>query len=147
MRKKYIGYQPQDYSTDYAKYYNETIQPIPEAVQSALDNAPFSAGALPPFSQATALQKNGYAPLEIGYTLESDGSAHVAVLTKMPNVTPKMWDWWFAWHGCKDNRYKLWHPKSHISAKWEDERDDVSYIGRNSIIIEWRGIYARGDSI
>ncbi|MEN9613197.1 MAG: hypothetical protein RLZZ628_4011, partial [Bacteroidota bacterium] len=139
MRKKYLGYQPQDYTTEYAKYYNETIQPIPDYVQFALDNAPFPAGSLPPFSQATDLQKQGYTPLETGYTLESDGAASIAILTKMPHVTPKMWDWWFGWHGCKDNRYKLWHPKSHLSAQWEDGRDDVAYIGRNSIIIEQIG--------
>lgn len=139
MAKKYLGYQPQDYATDYAKYYDETIQPVPDYVQSALDNAPLSVGALPPFSQAKDLQKEGYTAIETGYTLESDGSAHVAVLTKMPNVTPDMWDWWFAWHGCKDNRYKLWHPKSHYSAQWEDGRDDVAYIGRNSIIAEMIG--------
>ena len=139
MAKKYLGYQPQDYATDYAKYYDETIIPVPDYVQAALDNAPLSVGALPPFSQAKDLQNEGYAEIETGYTLESDGAAHVAVLTKMPNVTPDMWDWWFAWHGCKDNRYKLWHPKSHYSAQWEDGRDDVAYIGRNSIIAEMIG--------
>jgi FAD/FMN-containing dehydrogenase len=139
MAKKYLGYQPQDYATEYAKYYDETIQSVPDYVQSALDNAPLSVGALPPFSQATDLQKEGYTAIETGYSLESDGAAHVAVLTKMPNVTPEMWDWWFAWHGCKDNRYKLWHPKSHYSAQWEDGRDDVAYIGRNSIIAEMIG--------
>jgi FAD/FMN-containing dehydrogenase len=139
MAKKYLGYQPQDHTTEYAKYYNETIRPVPDDVQSALENSPFPAGTLPPFSQAKDLEHAGYATLETGYTLEPDGSAHVAILTKMPGVTPEMWDWWFAWHGCKDNRYKLWHPKSHYSAQWEDGRDDVAYIGRNSIIAEMIG--------
>ncbi|MEM7513861.1 MAG: FAD-binding protein, partial [Bacteroidota bacterium] len=43
------------------------------------------------------------------------------------------------WHGSENNRYKLWHPKAHISAKWEDERNDNCYIGRNSIIREFIG--------
>lgn len=139
MAKKYLGYQPQDYTTDYAKYYDETIQPVPDYVQSALDRQPLPMGLLPPFSQAKDLQNEGYWDVETGYSLESDGSAHVAVLTKMPHVTPEMWDWWFAWHGSKDNRYKLWHPQSHYSAQWEDGRDDIAYIGRNSIISEMIG--------
>ena len=139
MAKKYLGYQPQDHTTEYAKYYDETIRPIPDEVQAALDNSPFPAGALPPFAQANGLQAEGYAPLENGYCIEADGAAHVAIRTQMPGVTPDMWDWWFAWHGCRDNRYKLWHPKSHLGAQWEDGREDVAYIGRNSIIEEYIG--------
>lgn len=139
MAKQYLGYQPQDYTTEYAKYYDETIQAVPDYVQTALNQSPFPAGTLPAFAHVTDLQKQGYADLETGYTIEADGAAHVAVLTKMPNVTPEMWDWWFAWHGCEDNRYKLWHPKSHFSAEWEDGRNDIAYIGRNSIIAELIG--------
>jgi len=85
------------------------------------------------------LQAAGYADLETGYTRELDNAVHVAVLTKMPHFTPEMWDWWFGWHGCKDNRYKVWHPKAHISAHWEDGSNEESYIGRNSIIAEYIG--------
>lgn len=139
MAKKYLGYQPHDHTTEYAKYYEETIQALPAHVQLALENSPFPAGSLPPFSAATALQNEGYTHLETGYTIEADGAMHAAILTQMPSVSPQMWDWWFAWHGCRDSRYKLWHPTSHVSAQWEDGRDDVAYIGRNSIIIEYIG--------
>jgi hypothetical protein len=84
MRKKYLGYQPHDQTTEYAKYYNETIQAIAYYVRAALNNSPFPAGSLPPFSQATALQKQGYTHLETGYTLESDGSALSPSLQKCP---------------------------------------------------------------
>lgn len=139
MLKKNIGYTPQDYTTKYAKYYDETIQAIPVTVKDTFQRSPFSAGALPPFSEVTKLQNSGYADLETGYTRESDGAVHVAVLTQMPDVSPEMWDWWFGWHGCKDNRYKIWHPKAHISAHWEDGKNDIAYIGRNSIITEYIG--------
>jgi len=38
MAKKHLGYQPQDSTTEYAKYYDETIQPVPDYVQSALES-------------------------------------------------------------------------------------------------------------
>lgn len=138
-KQKKPGYQPEDFKRAYAKYYDETIAGIAPQVQYALDHTPFPAGALPPFSEAKYLEAEGYAPLEMGYTVEPDGAAHVAMLTHMPGVTPDMWHWWFGWHGCKDSRYKLWHPKSHVSAVWKDGREDVSYIGRVSLIEEYIG--------
>ncbi|WP_138992485.1 FAD-binding protein [Larkinella sp. C7] len=139
MATPYLGYTAPDLATDYARYYNESIQKIPAPVAEALDKSPFPPGSLPPFSRAAYLQAPGYTALESGFTLEPDGSAHVAVLTYMPRVTPEMWDWWFGWHGCHDSRYKLWHPKAHLSARWEDGNDDVAYIGRNSLIEEYIG--------
>ena len=139
MSKKYLGYQPHEYSTEYAKYYDEGFSALPAHVQHALEHSPYPASALPPFAQAQYLQDPGYTELENGYTVAPDGSIHAAILTQMPGVTPEMWDWWFAWHGCLDSRYKLWHPKAHLSAQWQDGKDDVAYIGRNSIIEEYIG--------
>ncbi|GAB4045335.1 DAPG hydrolase family protein [Spirosoma litoris] len=139
MEKEYIGYRPQDFNTRHAQYFNETILPLATHAQTALANSPFQPGALPPFSAANYLESEGYTDLENGYTKGADGSIHVAIRTHMPGVTPNMWDWWFGWHGCQNNRYKLWHPKAHVSAHWEDGRDEVSYIGRHSIIKEYIG--------
>lgn len=139
MPKKSIGYVQEDYATAYAKYYNETIEAVPIDVENVFRCSPLPVGSLPPFSEAHRLQDIGYADVETGYTCESDGAIRVAVLTHMPNVSPEMWDWWFGWHGCQDNRYKIWHPKAHISAHWEDGKNDIRYIGRNSIIAEYIG--------
>ncbi|MCU0239526.1 MAG: hypothetical protein MUC29_08795 [Pyrinomonadaceae bacterium] len=134
---KYIGYQEADFSTPWAKYFNENMPKIqPQAVEG-LEKSPFF--SLPKFEDAKNLADKGYAEIETGYSLEKDGSIHVAILTKMPNVSPEMWDWWFGWHGSKDNRYKLWHPKAHQSAHWLDEKDDEFYIGRTSVIQEYIG--------
>jgi hypothetical protein len=54
--------------------------------------------------------------------------APLFVLTQMPKVTPAMWDWWFAWHGSEAQRYKLWHPRAHISSKWAD-REYTKNVG------------------
>jgi hypothetical protein len=37
---------------------------------------------------------------------------------ELPGITPEMLGWW--WMNMGDTeRYKLWHPKDHISARWE----------------------------
>lgn len=55
----------------------------------------------------------GYLPGEFGYTQLEDGTVTLANLTKMPNVTPEMFDWWFAWHGLESLRYKIWNKDEH----------------------------------
>lgn len=136
---KYMGYRDEDFAAAWGKYFVEEMPPIQPQVLEGLMNSPFAVGKIPPFSEVTKLANEGYAEIETGYSLEKDGSIHVAILTKMPRVSPKMWDWWFGWHGCRDNRYKLWHPKAHKSALWQDGKDDESYIGRTSVIQEYIG--------
>lgn len=136
----YIGYRETDLETPYARFYNEQILPLPPLIQALVNEA--RAVATPPFglTDAPLLQQPGYLPLENGYLFLPDGSCTVAVRTGMPGVTPAMWDWWFGWHGSQDNRYKLWHPKAHVSAVWADGRDDLSgYVGRTSLIQEYIG--------
>ena len=135
---KYIGYQPTDYQTPYAKFYDETIEAIPAHIEKALQVSPLPAGTLPPLSKIADLLKDGYTNVESGYSLEKDGSVQVVCLTNMPNVSPKMWHWWFGWHGDLDNKYKLWHPKMHVSATWQDgQGNNGQYIGRTSVIQEY----------
>lgn len=137
---KYVGYMESDKVVPFARFYNEHVLPIPEKVEKCLTLSPYPAGSLPALADVTYLLSKNYQKIEIGFSLETDGSAHVAILTDMPNVLPKMWDWWFAWHGSQDNRYKLWHPKAHISARWEDGRTDIlAYVGRTSLIEEYIG--------
>ena len=137
-QNEYLGYHSTDYKTDYAKYYDETIVSMPEYVTNALKLSPYAAGRLPPLSKVTDLLKEGYVDVETGYSMGADGSVQVAVLTKMPNVSPEMWAWWFGWHGDLSNKYKLWHPKMHVSAAWEDgQGDNGQYIGRTSMIEEY----------
>ena len=63
------------------------------------------------------LFKEGYLPVEKGYCQLPNGAATLANLTQMPGVTPEMFDWWFAWHGVKPLRYKIWDPDDHWSAQ------------------------------
>lgn len=44
----------------------------------------------------------------------------LANLTKMPGVTPEMFDWFFAWHGLDNLRYKIWNPEDHYKAETQN---------------------------
>ena len=139
MKNTYLGYNNQDRSSEYAPYYDEQILPLPADVAAALSAGPLPWGVLPDIGDLHLLEREGYAPVETGYSIHEDGSLAVAVKTDMPGVTPAMWAWWFGWHSSQDLRYKLWHPAAHLSARWEDGKDDVCYVGRNSIIREFIG--------
>lgn len=139
MAKSYVGYNHSDMETEYAAYYRNELKTIPTYVEEALQNPPLGWGTLPDVSDMVSLEKTGYMPIETGYSVASDGSIAVAVLTQMEGVSPQMWDWWFAWHGSEDLRYKLWHPLAHLSAHWQDGRKDSCYVGRVSLIKEYIG--------
>lgn len=79
-----------------------------------------------PLRDANALLEPGYLPLENGYARLDDGVLYVAVLTPMPGVSGEMIDFWFAWHGEDGARYRLWHPRDHLSARW---RTPVTFAG------------------
>lgn len=77
-------------------------------------------------------------------TKDSEGSYLVQCLTEMPQTTPKMVDWWFGWHMPESERYKLWHPRDHISSKLIVDTsmfksDKEKYIGVDSYVTEYIG--------
>lgn len=135
-----MGYKASDMESEYKDYYDENLSELPKWVLAALETGPLPWDWLPDIDQAPHLQKEIYAKIEDGYAENKDGSIKVAVRTEMPGVTPLMWAWWFAWHGSQDRRYKLWHPRAHLSARWADGREeDLCYVGRDSIIDEYVG--------
>ncbi|MEO0471657.1 MAG: FAD-binding protein [Bacteroidota bacterium] len=138
MAKSYPGFKEQELQTEYARFYQEQMADIPPHVaKHVVTSLPW--GTLPDSDEMNLLEESGNMPAETGFSVAEDGSIAVAVKTFMPDTSPQMWDWWFGWHGSENNRYKLWHPKAHVSARWEDERNDHCYIGRNSIIKEYIG--------
>lgn len=124
----------------YARFYKDDLAPLPDHVRDALAVGPQAHELFPSAKRAAKLQQNGYWPVETGYARAPDGAARVFCLTRMPGVTPAMWDWWFAWHGSEAQRYKLWHPRAHVSAAWADGRSDLTtYVGRISNVVEYIG--------
>jgi DAPG hydrolase PhiG domain len=140
MTDRLLGFTDAELArSPFARFYNPDLAPLQPQVAEALLVGPQAHELFAPASAAAAMAEPGYAQVETGYTVPPGGGIRVFCLTNMPGVTPEMWDWWFGWHGCAAERYKLWHPKAHIDARWADGRIDESYIGRTSLITEYLG--------
>lgn len=143
----YLGISQEDLTTLwYAKYWQPQMAALPSHIVEALNNGPQAALLLPKLEDLPLLVQPGYLALENGFGMSEDGAAVVTALTKMPRVTPAMWDWWFGWHGSDSKRYKLWNPQAHLYAAWQDgltqnpgktDRDD--YLNRTSLVDEYVG--------
>ncbi|KAA1248349.1 hypothetical protein F0Q45_21075 [Mycobacterium simiae] len=140
----YLGYRNDDADTPFGKFFKPEMAPLPQHVVQALQHGPQGGMALLAFDDAASVADQGYQQTENGYGVLDDGSYHVSVRTDMPGVTPAMWSWWFGWHGSDTRRYKLWHPRAHLSVAWKDGTDaghqgSQRYIGRWSLISEYIG--------
>lgn len=146
-RSLYLGMRPGDLDGMwYARYWKPQMAPLPGHIKDALGLGPQASPLLPSKEGLPALAEPGYQEFENGFGIDADGAGCVACLTHMPGVSPAMWDWWFAWHGSDTRRYKLWHPRAHLCAGWEDGRTDRlgpgdrdCYVGRTSIVDEYVG--------
>jgi hypothetical protein len=102
----------------YAKYYYQpSAPPAPHHAEMLKDLRPLDPAMADRIQDVNNLLSPGYTEGENGYCIMPDGSAYVALRHPMAGATPKMVEWWFAWHGLEDLRYKLWYPEMHISAR------------------------------
>ena len=97
------------------KYYQMPMK-APDPARFAVLAAPFDPNKAHKPQDMNKLFDPGYLDMECGYAVLPDGTAMLANLTDMPNVTPEMFDFWFAWHGLGDGRYTIWDPEDHYSA-------------------------------
>ncbi|MDG4667452.1 hypothetical protein [Mycobacterium sp. 236(2023)] len=137
--RSYLGYRGDDADTEFGEFFHPAMAVLPGHVVDALHHGPQADQVLLGFDCAAELLDGGYHQTENGYGYLRSGGFQVSVRTDMPGVTPQMWDWWFGWHGSDTRRYKLWHPRAHASARWEDDGGDGSYVGRTSLIEEYLG--------
>ena len=80
--------------------YTEVIEPVDNTIAFGAEDM-------------NKLFDEGYLPFEKGWCILPNGCGVLANLTPMPGVTPEMFDWWFAWHGVKPLRYKIWDREDH----------------------------------
>ena len=141
MSSPHIRYTQEELAVSpYARFYNFVMAPLQEHISEALLVGPVAPELMYPVESASEIQSGQDWPVESGFAMAPGGGARVFCLTDMPGVTPEMWDWWFAWHGSDSMRYRLWHPRAHVSVGWADGRDDLEhYVGRTSNIVEYLG--------
>ena len=80
--------------------YTEVVEPVDPAIAFGAEDM-------------NKLFDDGYLPFEKGWCILPNGCGVLANITQMPGVTPEMFDWWFAWHGVKPLRYKIWDHEDH----------------------------------
>ena len=141
MSANQLGYSKEDLANSpYAKYFQPKLAPMQDHVHEAITCGGMAHELFPSAEHASELLHDGYWPVETGFTRTPDLGIRVFCLTQMPNVTPKMWDWWFGWHGDDAQKYKLWHPRAHINAEWADGKTGMqAYLDRTSNITEYLG--------
>lgn len=142
---RYLGIRPGDLDgKSYATYWNPRMAPLPDDVRDALAHGPVAAPLLPTLADAPREFESNVTSLEIGFALAAEGGMHVALRTAMPQVSPEMIDWWFGWHSDEPHRYKLWHPRAHVHAKWHvaptaNATGRARYVGCTSCVDEYIG--------
>ena len=139
MAGTYLGYRAGDADTEWGSFFRPEMDPLASHIATALEHGPQAEPVLLDFDSAASILDDGYQPTENGYGHLRDGGIQVSARTDMPGVTPAMWTWWFGWHGSDARRYKLWHPRAHVSARWDDDGPDGRYVGRTSLIEEYIG--------
>ncbi len=148
MRKdRYLGMAPGDLDgKPYARFWNPEMGPMQEQVRRALMHGVEASELGFPTAEVDQLLEPGYLALENGFTRLSNGQVFVAVLTNMPGVTADMIDWWFGWHYMESQRYKLWHPRAHVSNRAEkmigddpDLSDREKYLRNPNYVTEYVG--------
>ena len=103
---------PEEQKKPYSKYFYKKYAVETASLQELEKGQMDPSEALSIF-EINQLLKPGYQKVELGYCQMPDGSGYVAHYIKMPEVTPEMVEWWFAWHGLEDMRYMLWSPTEH----------------------------------
>jgi len=77
-------------------------------------------------------------PYPSGVECLDDGILHVAVLTRMPGVSPAMIGWWFGEYMQTTEHYRRWHPRDHVWMSWEDKRPGT-HVGAKHLVHEYIG--------
>ena len=110
---------PEEETKPYAKYFNKPPAAPAQADMAAMWN-PMNPFMALPIEQIGNLLEPGYLPIESGWCVLPNGTGYIANHVKMPGVTIDMINWWFAWHGLEDLRYKIWWPDGCFAASVSD---------------------------
>ena len=90
------------------------------------------------FEEIASLLAPDKLPYQSGVERLEDGVLHVAVLTRMPGVSPRMIQWWFGEYMETTEHYRRWHPRDHVWMAWEDKKPGT-HVGAKHLVHEYIG--------
>jgi hypothetical protein len=132
---------PAEKAKPYAKYfYAPPAAPEPRLAKCLEQMTPMDPAKALPLESINDLLNPGYFEVEDGYCVLPNGAGYVAVHTTMPGVTAEMIDWWPAWYGMEDLRYKLWWPKAHYGVSIRDEDRRKKMDPNVPVVQKYRGM-------
>ncbi|MCI8992981.1 MAG: phloretin hydrolase [Eubacterium sp.] len=102
------------------RYFTRPMAEADPAQYARIENEPLLPEHALKIEDRNDLFREGYLPGEFGTCVLPNGTAVVANYLKMPGVTVEMFDWWFAWHGLRPIRYKLWDKYEHYDISTSD---------------------------
>ena len=88
--------------------------------------------------EVSALLTPANLPYVNGLKRLPNGVLHVAVHTRLPEVSPEMVRWWFGEYLQTTEHYKRWHPRDHVWMRWEDKKPGT-HIGAKHLVHEYVG--------
>lgn len=115
------GLTVEEKALSYSKYYYMEMAKPDQAMVDRVNQGPIDPKDALRIQDLNDLLNPGYLASEFGYCVMPDGSGYISNITKMPGVTPEMFDWWFLWHGLHPLRYKVWDPDDHFDVRVSDE--------------------------
>lgn len=107
----------EDKVKSYYKYYDLEMEPAHDAMYDIVKKGQIYPALALRFEDRNDLFDPEYLDTEVGYCVMEDGTGFLANLTIMPGVTAEMFEWWFAWHGLDDLRYKIWNVEDHYKVE------------------------------
>ncbi len=112
---------PEQEARWYSKFFYETFPPNREAMEEIGDNGPIGLEHAFSVEQRTRVLDEGYHARERGWQVMPDGTVFVQGMLFMKDVTPEMFQWWFAWMPADPLRMRIWDPTDHYGMYVSDD--------------------------
>ncbi len=123
----------------YADIY-DMVTPDPDPAIYDEIKEPLDPSKALPIERINDLLNPGYLEAERGWCVLPNGCGYVAAHCIMPDVTPEMFEWWFAWHALEDMRYRIWWPWQHYGIYVDDEARAIIKNPDTTLSQKYQGI-------
>ena len=102
------------------KYYEIPIAPVPQERIASIMQITGEKPCTITCQELNRMFDSETSPDDYGIYQCPDGGRLLSNVLPMPDVTPEMFDWWFAWHGLDTMRYIIWDKDDHYYCQTRD---------------------------
>jgi len=108
---------PEQQKLPYAGYMDFPYpDPVIPAAVAAKIAAPMDPAKALRLACVNDLLDPAYDADDMGYCILEDGSGYIGETFHFRGATREMYEWWFAWHGLEEVRYRIWDPQAHVTS-------------------------------